>query len=142
LQVDVNMRLRSAIILAVIISGACGRTWMPQGGLADEAGTGGCGGATDAERRGVFAPTGSMNVGRASHAATSLPSGRVLISGGYDDLASAELYDPVAGGFAATGSMNVERASHTATLLPNANVLVTGGLDADQVQVESAELYE
>jgi hypothetical protein len=36
-----HMNLRSAGILAVIISGACGRTRMPHGGLAEDASTGG-----------------------------------------------------------------------------------------------------
>ena len=57
-------------------------------------------------------------------------------------LASAELYDPVAGTFSGTGSMGTTRVSHTATLLRDGNVLIAGGeSDADPWLV-SAELYE
>jgi hypothetical protein len=95
-------------------------------------------------RAGTFAATGGMAMARRDHTAT-LAHGKVLVAGGVEigpAVATAEQYDPVTGTFAATGSMTVARESHTATLLPNASVLVTGGLDADQVQVESAELYE
>ena len=46
---------------------------------------------------------------RASHTATLLPNGKVLVAGGTDslgnDLATAELFDPSTGTFTATGSM-------------------------------------
>ncbi|MGA9655486.1 MAG: kelch repeat-containing protein, partial [Polyangia bacterium] len=98
---------------------------------------------------GTFAATGSLTVARASHTATLLPSGKVLIAGGeYDDpasgyppLASAELYDPGAGTFAATGSMTVARYLDTATLLPSGKVLIAGGWSGSQY-LPSAELYE
>jgi hypothetical protein len=68
----------------------------------------------------------------------------VIITGGYDGvhfLASAELYDVVAGTFAASGSMNVARNSHTATVLPDGKVLIAGGYDGT-ISLASAELYE
>jgi hypothetical protein len=79
--------------------------------------------------QGVFVPTGSMTLARSGHTATLLPNGTVLIAGGdnHGDLASVELYDPVAGTFTATGSMSTIRVDHTATLLPNGMVLVAGG---------------
>ena len=92
---------------------------------------------------GIFLPTGSMAVGREYHTATLLPSGKVLISGGWvhgagdatAEVASAELYDPGTGTFTATGSMNFARDEHTATLLTNGLVLIAGG-------VASAEVYD
>jgi len=88
--------------------------------------------------------TGSMTTARASHTATLLPGGKVLIVGGSDassTLATAELYDPVAGTFTATGTMATARCWHTATLLPSGQVLIAGGT-GDAGSLASAELYD
>jgi hypothetical protein len=93
--------------------------------------------------QGVFVPTGSLTVARASHTATLLPSGKVLIAGGLGNggfLASAELYDPSPGTFAATGSLTGAREYHTATLLGSGKVLIAGGDDGNPFA--SAELYD
>jgi hypothetical protein len=84
-----------------------------------------------------------MTQRRATHTATLLPNGKVLIAGGANStgaLLSAELYDPTAGTFTATGSMTQRRATHTATLLPTCQVLVTGGFNSTGV-LNSAERY-
>jgi hypothetical protein len=92
---------------------------------------------------GAFLVTGSLNTARYDHTATLLPSGMVLVAGGYNGgyLASAELYDPASGAWTATGSLNTARASYTATLLPNGMVLVAGGEDNSDL-LASAELYD
>jgi len=80
---------------------------------------------------GTFSPTGSLAAPRYAHAAASLPNGKVLVAGGFNDtnkaLASAEIYDPATGTWSATGSLAAARYSHTATLLPNGKVLVVAG---------------
>lgn len=103
---------------------------------------------------GKFNPTGSMGQAREGHTATLLQDGRVLVAGGYStstggvrqDLASAELYDPVTGTFSPTGPMAQERTDDTATLLPNGKVLIAGGtsplLAGDFVMLATAELYD
>ncbi len=95
--------------------------------------------------------TGSLNTPRYDHTATKLPSGKVLVAGGYGSfpylpLTSGELYDPDAfdtttgtmGSWTATGSLKAGRLFHTETLLLTGEVLVVGGAGA----ADSAELYD
>ena len=93
---------------------------------------------------GSWTATGSMGTTRYSHTATLLPSGQVLVAGGYAgrSLSSAELYDPTSGTWTATGSMGIGRYDHTATLLPSGKVLVTGGTNGAYAIWRSAELYD
>jgi hypothetical protein len=99
----------------------------------------------------------TMAAGRMYHTATLLPgTGKVLITGGEtggDSLASAELYDPVAGTFTPTKdndnevtAMTEPREWHTATLLGDGTVLIAGGYggpDADsEVCWASAETFD
>jgi hypothetical protein len=88
-----------------------------------------------------------MTSPRVAHAATLLPSGKVLIAGGLDDtyasLGSSELYDPVAGAWTPTGNMPTAVNFHTATLLQSGNVLITGGNGAFAgPPLASARLYD
>ena len=83
---------------------------------------------------GSWTLTGSLATARESHTATLLPSGKVLVVGGFGGvgfggtyLKSAELYDPALGSWTATGSLVLERAYHTATLLSSGKVLVRAG---------------
>lgn len=97
---------------------------------------------------------------RASHAATLLRDGRVLLTGGQGGSyftsprpntlighavinRTAELFDSKAGRFFATGTMTEPRENHSATLLADGRVLIAGG---DNVQfgsdaLTSAEIY-
>jgi hypothetical protein len=93
---------------------------------------------------GTFSATPkNMTIARASHTATLLNTGKVLIAGWGN--ATAELFDPATGAFTATGSMLTARVSHTATLLSTGKVLLTGGIQgappATTVLAE-AELYD
>jgi|GEM_PF-2930975 len=82
---------------------------------------------------GRWTATGSMSAGRANHTATLLGDGRVLVAGGahdngliFENLASAELYDPATGHWTTTGSMAAGQESATALLLPDGKVMVVG----------------
>ncbi len=97
---------------------------------------------------GKFAPTGSMAQRRDFHTATVLPTGKVLIAGGYAGGAinEAELYDPARGSFTKTGNLTSARALHTATLLSDGNVLIAGGENDCTAKgcttLATAELYD
>jgi hypothetical protein len=98
----------------------------------------------------TWVSTGSMAAARENHTATVLPNGKVLVAGGISNsptapapvLATAEIYDPVAGNWAATGNLITTRYLHTATLLPNGKVLVAGGVDNADIDLASAEVYD
>ena len=110
---------------------------------------------------GRFTATGNLMTGREQNATTLLPDGTVLLAGGhggvpvpgggYDNLASAEIYDPLRGAFGAVGAMLTGRDIHGATLLNNGQVLITGGnqyypfgagaRDPQHPVVSMAELY-
>src|SRR5205814_6207823 len=81
---------------------------------------------------GKFATIGNtMSSVRASHTATLLNNGKVLLAAGVDNAAlvfapAADLYDPATNLFAATGAMVMPRYSASATTLPDMTVLIAG----------------
>jgi len=89
---------------------------------------------------GTWMATGDLGTARYEHTATLLPSGKVLVAGGYPGIVSAELYDPASGTWMPTGTLGTRRFGHRATLLPSGKVLVTGGQSAHSFR--SAELYD
>ncbi len=96
--------------------------------------------------------TGSMAEGRSTQAAMLLANGKVLVAGGWAapgtsyGLASAELYDPVAGTWTTTGSMQIGRAGiPIGVTLMSGKVLVAGGGTCCPYSVtgrQTAELYD
>jgi WD40 repeat protein len=92
-----------------------------------------------------WSQAGTMNFRRAYHTATLLPSGKVLVVGGFPGV-GAELYDPTTDRWTVTGSLTAERLwDHETTLLPNGKVLVFGGgISGDDYcnGINSAELYD
>ena len=90
------------------------------------------------DAHGFKATTGSMSIARASHTATLLQNGRVLVAGGVNtsgDIISAEIYDPNTQSFSPTNNMLHLRPEHTATLLKDGRVLIAGG------NTNTAEIY-
>jgi N-acetylneuraminic acid mutarotase len=120
------------------------------GGWNETVGTNGLGGDLSSAElydpaSGRWTNTGSLTTARGHTAATLLPGGQVLVSGGYDEnlpafLSSAEIYDPASGTWTATGPMTAVRADSSVTLLANGQVLVAGGWNGN-IYLWSAELY-
>ena len=86
-----------------------------------------------------------MGHSRCLHTTSTMPNGKVLVTGGssidaagFTTRRNAELYDPAVGTWAATAQMAVTRSSHTETVLPEGKVLIIGGL----CMFASAELYD
>ena len=78
-------------------------------------------------------------------AATALADGRVLITGGKDDLRCAEVYDSRTGAFSKVGDLNADHWKHTATLLGDGRVLIAGGYrreDNAYISHPIAEIYD
>ncbi|HLL85455.1 MAG TPA: kelch repeat-containing protein [Longimicrobium sp.] len=81
---------------------------------------------------------------RVYHSATVLPSGKVLVTGGWSYnsyLATAVLYDPGTGAWSYTGALETPREAHTATALSSGKVLVAGG-ENSAGYTPTAELYD
>src|SRR5436305_9312036 len=73
--------------------------------------------------------TGDMSGGHYDGAGVLLPTGEVLVAGGYDSYDRAELYDPATGTFSPTGKMGDYRERFTLSLLPDGTALAAGGHD-------------
>jgi len=83
---------------------------------------------------------------RATHTATLLNDGRVLLAGGYNGAVwgTADVYDSVANTFTAVGDMGLIRWGHTATLLPDGSVFFAGGRIGTELAgsvTDVAEIY-
>lgn len=98
-----------------------------------------------------FTLVGNMTHSRGEHTATLLPSGDVVLTGGYYNegdgwgyaSATAEVFDHVTHTFRSTGEMTTPRVAHTATLLPNGKVLIAGGSWGGWFEaINTAELYD
>src|SRR6266545_2267303 len=88
-----------------------------------------------------------MTVPRATHTATLLRDGTVLVAGGFGrgsgaELATTERYSPATGRFAPGPRMTTPRMGHSATLLPDGRVLLAGGTGPGFDFLASAELYD
>jgi len=96
----------------------------------------------------AWSTTGGMHTARASHAATLLPNGLVLVARGTGGsggaLLSSELYNSASGTWSTTGNLHVGRVSAQSVLLPNGMVLTIGGCinnDCLSSTTRSAEIY-
>jgi WD40 repeat protein len=94
---------------------------------------------------GTWASTASMATARYEHAATLLPNGLALVTGGLDVfvLPDAEVFDPASETWSHNGRLITARAHHSATLLPNGKVLIAGGdTGYGCTAFASSELYD
>lgn len=86
-----------------------------------------------------------LSGGRSRHTATLLPSGQLLVTGGYDSgggvLDTTEMYDPELGSWADQPEMLQRRVWHTSTLLSSGGVLVLGGSTGTN-HLSSAEQFQ
>ncbi|AKF82281.1 galactose oxidase [Myxococcus fulvus 124B02] len=97
-----------------------------------------------------WSPVKSLASRRGSHTATLLPTGKVLVAGGYmaklgqGSLKTAELYDEVTGTWTETPPFVEMRGAHTATLLPSGKVLIAAGHGGheDRFYLSPCELYD
>ena len=110
-------------------------------------------GTFSATFNGIGSGAGGDFPGLVGHQQTTLPSGRVLISGGInvgDNLfqGAGELFFPSQEEFAGAIPMRQYRAYHTATLLYDGTVLITGGLTSvdgglpPSGSTNTAEIYD
>ena len=89
-----------------------------------------------------------MSTPRAGATATLLPSGMILIAGGFDAsenaLNTAEIFNPADGTFVATdNTMTDPRAFHTANLLLSGKVLLVSGLTDNSGSLSStADIFD
>ncbi len=99
------------------------------------------------EGRGTLLDMTPLTVARASHTATLLPNGRVLVTGGRDATGASRsdgvVFDPLLNSWtAAGGAMSATRFNHTATLLKTGSVLLCGGQNSGGTMNSSCDLYD
>jgi large repetitive protein len=90
-----------------------------------------------------------MHAQRADHSTTLLPSGKVLIAGGFGGsgtksrpFSTGELYDPRSSCFEPAGIMTLGRSGHTAKLLKNGTMLIVGRWMGRDASRRTAEIYD
>ena len=95
-------------------------------------------------RRGLFSLAGGLRAPRVGHAAARLPSGQVLVVGGWRSgvvTATSEIFEPRRNSFTLGPRLSVPRGGFTLTPLADGRVLVAGGESRTGV-LASAELYD
>lgn len=93
-------------------------------------------------------PAAQMHEMRASHSATLLLDGKVLIAGGFKKVhtyaqeyfSNSELYDPATNTFTSGGALTTARCGHTATLLHDGKVFIAGG--GNDQPLAGCEIYD
>lgn len=100
-------------------------------------------GSPSAPNAGVSA-TGNMALARATHSATLLADGTVLIAGGYDGdchIRDTELYDPAVRAFRPGPPLSAARCGHAAIALGDGKLLLVGGWGIRD-PLASADLFD
>ncbi|MDO9353206.1 MAG: hypothetical protein Q7T55_05895 [Solirubrobacteraceae bacterium] len=106
----------------------------------------------DVSGAGVAVAAPPLGTARTQHAATVLPNGRVLVTGGYNAmtpnvpaLASGETFNPgnPTAGWIATGPMSTQRADHTAAVADGTRAMIAGGVpQLSSPALATSELYD
>lgn len=96
---------------------------------------------------GKVSEIGKLSEARASHTATLLRNGKVLIAGGMERngvfFDNADIFDPQTNSVKQIkGKMSIKRVSQTATLLPDGRVLIAGGWSNSDAPETSAEIFD
>jgi hypothetical protein len=94
----------------------------------------------------TFTSTGSMNLGRCLHSATTLSNGKILMFGGFTIFGHGgasvnDLYDPTAGTFSSDALVQTPRAQMGAVRLSDGTVFIVGGTIAFDAAIHPAEIY-
>jgi len=94
----------------------------------------------------TFSPTGDMPNEAASHTASVLLDGTVLVAGGYggscpDAQVGVAAFDPSSNSFIRGVNLTSAQAEHTATTLNDGRVLIAGGWFVDSCNF-SSEMYD
>jgi hypothetical protein len=99
----------------------------------------------------TFIPAGNMLVPRAFHAATLRPDGKILVTGGINELGDvetrSEVYDPATNSWSIAAPMIFPHAGHTALNVtdlngnPTGKILVAGGESGGPVTA-TAEIFQ
>ena len=94
-----------------------------------------------------WSPLGSMHFPRASHSATGLKSGNILVAGGTTGLGvfaspTAEVYDQTSREWVQVSNMNVGRSEFSLVSSHKNGVLAIGGFASKTDTHSSAELYD
>jgi Galactose oxidase, central domain len=95
---------------------------------------------------GTWTTSSSMQLKRCEHLASSLPSGKIIVSGGYNrdgDVSVCEIYDPASDLWKLTKSLAFPRYRNSATVLSSGKVLVVGGRSSSlNTEISNCELVE
>jgi hypothetical protein len=85
-----------------------------------------------------------LSAPRVGHATVRLPSGKIMVIGGYyaDALSTTEIFDPATDTWKAGASMSAKRAFPSVTTLASGNVFVVGGCKGLWYGSSSAEIYD
>jgi hypothetical protein len=84
-------------------------------------------------RKGSFSGATEDRVSRYMHSAVLLPSGKVLVVGGFGSSNETALYDPAAGTWSTGGNISYGRTHPTLAVLPDGSVAAVGGNDLTTV---------
>jgi uncharacterized protein (TIGR03382 family) len=133
------IRRHVALLVSALVVASCeGQSASSSAGSAGRS-------ATAAGLDPAWRPVAPMATARERHTATLLPSGGVLVAGGFDgsgsSIATSELYYPARDTWTSSGAMATARSGHTATPLSSGKVLVTGGSSNGSL-VGTAELFD